>query len=829
MACPPPDNLRYFKEDDDVVDLVGVHPFKPIKRSQPTSKKELIDAVAESSKVKRELRALGSAWSLSRAAEAADIIDTLYLCKHLSPPHGGRASLDEIRLADDWDTNVLGMFCVHHSSEVGRRKFVHVEGGIKIKQLLCDLKSCGLALPTMGAGGGQSLVGALSTGTHGADFMVPPLVEWVRALHLIGPLGKEWWITPADGIFTGAEVLQLPGWPAWGEIFANDDAFNAARVAVGRMGVIYSLILEVVEAYTLLEITHQGVDRAGFLSNRVQPVQTVSYPGQRFVDQGGKSKGQVFTNTGLDKNSWPTVKKQLSNSGVVDGQPFGIFDTPVTDFDSGWLRQEVIEPTVAAIIEAFKSKASAARESYPQSVFISLAIDPTALALAEEFNTDLTSEQREQLDDALALPISVGSSVVRVTFEFLGLMDFVVQKMGLEQLAAGLRGSSVKPLRHLGIVMSLATPDVCWITRRWALTGVTAIANLGRPEPNEVETALRQPDKPPGTEGTDPMPVLTLISKQILDAVQRGIDREANSYLGVNFVFPAVKGIGVNTILRPIAAVINREVPRINQAVTAAKGTSGEALFLFLYRLATDPDPAVRKYVRPGILSSVTGVIGGNAYVNPVRAGESNDILDIHSYSLDYTACGDSAEYLFDAVGHGYLAFANAVVELSRTPIAPGFWATLAGSGQPFGPRGEDPPPILGYMGIRFTPRASALIAMQRYELTASVEVAVARTRTEPDLYAKFWAAVHEAARANGGIPHWGQEFILSADNVSTHYGEDLMRWQQILTELSVDDPHVFSTAFTRDLGLEPSGTAGVLLYDVLTAFLTALEGASDS
>jgi hypothetical protein len=50
-----------------------------------------------------------------------------------------------------------------------------------------------------------------------------------------------------------------------------------------------------------------------------------------------------------------------------------------------------------------------------------------------------------------------------------------------------------------------------------------------------------------------------------------------------------------------------------------------------------------------------------------------------------------------------------------------------------------------------------------------------------------------------------------------------------VLTDLSVDDPRVFSTEFTRGLDLEPSGTPGLLLCDSLTAFLEALEGAADS
>lgn len=432
------------------------------------------------------------------------------------------------------------------------------------------------------------------------------------------------------------------------------------------------------------------------------------------------------------------------------------------------------------------------------------------MSLADEFYGGLTPREREQLDVVAGLPLGLGD--LRSTFDGLGLTNFIVRKMGLEQIAAGLRGSSVKPLRHLGIVVSLATPDVCWITRRWALPGVTATANLGRPELNELEAALRQPVDPhvaphDATPGTDPMPILALISKQIIDSIKDGIDRRANENWLFNVLEPTVGvGIetsGVQTVLLPVLEFIKREVPSINQAVKAAKGTSGEALFLFLYRAATDP--AVSGTLRGPIVGQVTGVIGSNAYVNPARAGESNDILDVHSYALDYTASGDSAEYLFDASGDGYLAFADAVLDLTRAFQ-----------------------PVFGYMGIRFTPKASALIAMQRYELTASVEVATGRARTDL-VYADFWAAVHKAARAHGGIPHWGQEFVASPDDVAANYGEDLTRWRQVLTELSVDDPGVFSTAFTRDLGLEPSGSSGLLRYDALTAFLTALEGASDS
>ena len=160
MAVPRPEDLPFFGPDDKVVDLNGVHPFKPGKRYQPRSKQDLVDAVRRSSVVQRDVRALGSAWSMSDAITAADVIDTIYLWRHLSPPFGAASPLAADRIAGGH--NDLAAFCDQHPQEVQGRRFVHVEAGIKISQLLEDLASCGLAVPTMGAGGGQSLAGALS-------------------------------------------------------------------------------------------------------------------------------------------------------------------------------------------------------------------------------------------------------------------------------------------------------------------------------------------------------------------------------------------------------------------------------------------------------------------------------------------------------------------------------------------------------------------------------------------------------------------------------------------------------------------------------------------
>jgi hypothetical protein len=68
----------------------------------------------------------------------------------------------------------------------------------------------------MGAGGGQSILGALSTETHGSDVQLSPLCDYVRAIHLVGPGGQEWWVEPAESrirLTDQASLLALPDKP----------------------------------------------------------------------------------------------------------------------------------------------------------------------------------------------------------------------------------------------------------------------------------------------------------------------------------------------------------------------------------------------------------------------------------------------------------------------------------------------------------------------------------------------------------------------------------------------------------------------------------------
>jgi hypothetical protein len=119
------------------------------------------------------------------------------------------------------------------------------------------------AFQTMGGAGGQTVFGALHTGTHGGDIRHPPIADSVMALHLVADGGKHYWIEPASLLFNvqaqltdDNKLYALYGQDRYGgpdnfHIIRDDDIFYSVLVSAGRFGVVYSFVLAAVPQYTL--------------------------------------------------------------------------------------------------------------------------------------------------------------------------------------------------------------------------------------------------------------------------------------------------------------------------------------------------------------------------------------------------------------------------------------------------------------------------------------------------------------------------------------------------------------------------------------------------
>lgn len=115
---------------------------------------------------------------------------------------------------------------------------------------------------TLGSAGGQTVFGALNTGTHGGDFDLPPIADSVMALHLVADGGKHYWIEPekltvvSARLTDGNALKALYGTAQFGgpgnfEVRYDDDLFNAVLISAGRFGIVYSVVLAAVPQYCL--------------------------------------------------------------------------------------------------------------------------------------------------------------------------------------------------------------------------------------------------------------------------------------------------------------------------------------------------------------------------------------------------------------------------------------------------------------------------------------------------------------------------------------------------------------------------------------------------
>ncbi len=107
---------------------------------------------------------------------------------------------------------------------------VTVRSGTTIRELNAALAALGLAMPNLGDIDAQTISGAISTGTHGTGARLGGLATAVAGLDLV----------LADGSVISCSTEH------------NPDLFAAARVSVGALGVIATVTLRCVPAFTLV-------------------------------------------------------------------------------------------------------------------------------------------------------------------------------------------------------------------------------------------------------------------------------------------------------------------------------------------------------------------------------------------------------------------------------------------------------------------------------------------------------------------------------------------------------------------------------------------------
>jgi hypothetical protein len=275
------------------------HPSVP-RIVYPKTLAELVEICADNSY--GPLHAAGSHWALSDAA----VSDTTFIETH-DPTDNHQAmgtTLHEV-IPGCMDLDLLDQLSHTRYDNL----FVHVESGKRVYQLYSELDfmenaaaddpGClraelrrrgnteydgAWAFATLGGAGGQTIFGALTTGTHGGDLRLPPIADSVVAIHLVADGGKQYWIEPTyavtdlhDGhyhLVNAGRLASHYGNLGPVEVIYDDTMFNAALVSVGRFGVVYSVVLKAVRQYSLREVRYLSnwQDIKGRIANPSDPL-----------------------------------------------------------------------------------------------------------------------------------------------------------------------------------------------------------------------------------------------------------------------------------------------------------------------------------------------------------------------------------------------------------------------------------------------------------------------------------------------------------------------------------------------------------------------------
>lgn len=188
--------------------------------------KSLRDLIGKAAKKGQRIRALGSAWSISNAAATDGLLINTKPLNRIFRVTGPSISNE-------------------YSGDPENLLFVQC--GVSIRELNTYLRRHGKSLKTSGASNGQTIAGALSTGTHGSAIDTGAIPDFVKGLHLITGQNRHVWLERASDPVTSPRLAERLD----AEVIRDDTAFNAALVSFGSFGIIHGVLIETEDIYLL--------------------------------------------------------------------------------------------------------------------------------------------------------------------------------------------------------------------------------------------------------------------------------------------------------------------------------------------------------------------------------------------------------------------------------------------------------------------------------------------------------------------------------------------------------------------------------------------------
>jgi hypothetical protein len=168
---------------------------------------------------------------------------------------GGAWSLSDAAATDGWmiDTLSMNLYWTMRRAQIdtgytGNIKSLYLfQCGASVQEVNKTIEEDGMAMQTSGASNGQTIAGAVATGTHGSAFGYGSMTEFVVGIYLIVDDEKLIWLERATYPVVSEEFVVSLG----ATLERNDDLFNSVLVSFGSLGIIAGLMIETVPIYTL--------------------------------------------------------------------------------------------------------------------------------------------------------------------------------------------------------------------------------------------------------------------------------------------------------------------------------------------------------------------------------------------------------------------------------------------------------------------------------------------------------------------------------------------------------------------------------------------------
>ncbi len=181
---------------------------------------------------KMKIRAMGSGWSLSKVAVANDAIINTKKLRHKFTM-SNENFLPEVLENGVNPDNYRFLQC--GNTIIGINEY--------LEQQCKPAKS----LKASGGSNGQTIVGAFSTGTHGAALFYGSLSEMIHGIHLISDPDKHYYLERSSNRLTSSRFHDKLGATA----IPDDELFNAVLVSFGSFGIIHGVLIEVEDKFLL--------------------------------------------------------------------------------------------------------------------------------------------------------------------------------------------------------------------------------------------------------------------------------------------------------------------------------------------------------------------------------------------------------------------------------------------------------------------------------------------------------------------------------------------------------------------------------------------------